>query len=105
MVAPVVLRGAILAGYRARRDGALLEWLRRIRLYCAAGRPINDAALAAAERVESPAFAPAATSINLALAAGRDPLSAAAPHFAGSAARPSSPPSPPPSGEEPPPPI
>ena len=86
VVTPPLLRGAILAGYRVRRDSALLEWLRRIRLYCAAGRPINDAALAAAERVESPAFAPAATSINLALAAGRDPLSAAAPHFAGSAA-------------------
>ena len=56
------------------------------RLYCAAGRPINDAAVAAAERVRTPAFAPAATAINLALAAGRDPLTAAVGHFAGSTA-------------------
>ena len=81
-----LLRGMVLSGYRARRDAALLEWLRRIRLYVAAGRPINDAAVEAAERVEAPAFAPAATSINLALASGVDPLSAAAAHFAGSAA-------------------
>ncbi len=81
-----LLRGMVLAGYRARRDAALLEWLRRIRLFVAAGRPINDAAVEAAERVEAPAFAPAATSINLALAAGRDPLSAASAHFTGSAA-------------------
>ena len=81
-----VLRGIVLAGYRARRDAALLEWLRRIRLFVAAGRPINDAAVEAAERVEAPAFAPVATSINLALASGRDPLSAASAHFAGSAA-------------------
>ena len=81
-----LLRGMVLSGYRARRDAALLEWLRRIRLYAAAGRPINDAAVEAAERVEAPAFAPAATSINLALASGVDPLSAAAAHFAGSAA-------------------
>ncbi|MCE2512585.1 MAG: type II secretion system F family protein [Acidimicrobiia bacterium] len=80
------LCGIVLSGYRARRDAALLEWLRRIRLYVAAGRPINDAAVEAAERVESPAFAPAATSINLALASGVDPLSAASAHFAGSAA-------------------
>ena len=84
--APPVLRGMVLSGYRARRDAALLEWLRRIRLYVAAGRPINDAAVEAAERVEAPAFAPAATSINLALASGVDPLSAASAHFAGSAA-------------------
>lgn len=81
-----LLRQMVLAGFRTRRDEALLEWLRRIRLYCAAGRPINDAALEAAERVESPAFAPAATSINLALASGQDPLGAAAAHFVGSAA-------------------
>ena len=80
------LRGMVLTGYRARRDAALLEWLRRIRLYVAAGRPINDAAVEAAERVESPAFAPAATSINLALASGVDPLSAASGHFVGSPA-------------------
>ena len=83
---PPLLRGLVLSGYRARRDAALLEWLRRIRLYVAAGRPINDAAVEAAERVEAPAFAPAATSINLALASGIDPLSAASAHFAGSAA-------------------
>lgn len=82
----VTLRGIVLAGYRSRRDAALLEWLSRIRLYAAVGRPINDAAVEAAERVESPAFAPAATSINLALAAGRDPLAATASHFAGSPA-------------------
>ena len=81
-----LLRGLVLAGFRSQRDGALLEWLRRTRLYCAAGRPINDAAVAAAERVKTPAFAPAATTINLALAAGRDPLTAASGHFAGSTA-------------------
>ncbi len=86
VAAPPLLRGTVLSGYRARRDAALLEWLRRIRLYVAAGRPINDAAVEAAERVEAPAFAPAATSINLALASGVDPLSAASTHFAGSAA-------------------
>ena len=84
-VAPL-LRRAVLSGFRARRDAALLEWLRRIRLFVAAGRPINDAAVEAAERVEAPAFAPVATSINLALASGRDPLGAASAHFAGSAA-------------------
>lgn len=81
-----LLRGLVLAGFRSQRDGALLEWLRRTRLYCAAGRPINDAAVAAAERVRTPAFAPAATTINLALAAGHDPLAAAVGHFAGSTA-------------------
>ena len=81
-----LLRSMVLSGYQARRDAALLEWLRRIRLYAAAGRPIGDAAVEAAERVEAPAFAPAATSINLALASGVDPLSAASAHFAGSAA-------------------
>ena len=86
VVTAPLLRGIVLSGFRARRDAALLEWLRRIRLFVAAGRPINDAALEAAERVEAPAFAPAATSINLALASGRDPLSAASAHFAGSAA-------------------
>ena len=84
--APPLLRQLVLSGFRTRRDAALLEWLRRIRLYAAAGRPINDAALEASERVASRAFAPAQTSINLALAAGRDPLSAVASHFAGTAA-------------------
>ena len=84
--APPMLRGMVLSGFRARRDAALLEWLRRIRLYVAAGRPINDAAVEAAERVEAPAFAPAATSISLALASGRDPLGAASAHFGGSVA-------------------
>lgn len=83
---PPVLRAAVLAPYRVRRDAALLDWLRRIRLYVAAGRPINDAAVEAAEKVTENAFAPAATSINLALASGRDPLTAAAPHFSGSTA-------------------
>ena len=86
VAASPLLRGMVLSGYRARRDAALLEWLRRIRLYTAAGRPINDAAVEAAERVEAPAFAPAATSINLALASGADPLGAASAHFAGSPA-------------------
>lgn len=86
VAATPLLRKSVLSGYRARRDAALLEWLRRIRLYVAAGRPINDAAVEAAERVDSPAFAPAATSINLALASGQDPLSAAAAHFDGSEA-------------------
>ena len=85
IVSPL-LRAVVLSGYRARRDAALLEWLRRIRLYVAAGRPINDAAVEAAERVEEPAFAPAATSISLALASGHDPLTAASEHFAGSPA-------------------
>lgn len=80
------MRKTVLAGFRVRRDAALLEWLRRIRLYVAAGRPINDAAVEAAERVEAPAFAPTATSINLALASGQDPLTAAADHFEGSPA-------------------
>ncbi len=84
--APLLLRHSVLSGYRVRRDAALMEWLRRIRLYTAAGRPINDAAVEAAELVEAPAFAPVATSINLALASGSDPLSAAAEHFAGSEA-------------------
>lgn len=83
---PPVLRAAVLSPYRVRRDAALLDWLRRIRLYVAAGRPINDAAVEAAEGVTDDAFAPAATSINLALASGNDPLTAAAPHFAGSSA-------------------
>ena len=86
VVATPLLRKVVLVGYRARRDAALLGWLRRIRLYCAAGRPLNDAALEAAEGVRAPEFAPAATSINLALASGRDPLTAASAHFAGSAA-------------------
>lgn len=86
VAAAPLLRGVVLAGFRTQRDGALLEWLRRTRLYCAAGRPINDSAVAAAERVKTPAFAPAATTINLALAAGRDPLAAAVGHFAGSTA-------------------
>lgn len=83
---PRLVRGAVLSTYRVRRDAALLDWLRRIRLYVAAGRPINDAAVEAAERVETDAFAPAAASINLALSSGSDPLTAAAPHFAGSSA-------------------
>ena len=86
VAAAPLLRSLVLAGFRSQRDAALLEWLRRTRLYCAAGRPINDAAVAAAERVEAPAFASAATTINLALAAGRDPLAAAIGHFAGSPA-------------------
>ena len=86
VAAAPLLRSLVLAGYRSQRDAALLEWLRRTRLYCAAGRPINDAAVGAAERVAAPAFAPAATAINLALAGGREPLPAAASHFAGSPA-------------------
>ena len=83
---PPVLRSAVLSPYRVRRDAALLDWLGRIRLYVAAGRPINDAAVEAAERVVSDAFGPAAASINQALSSGGDPLTAAAPHFAGSSA-------------------
>ncbi len=81
-----LIRRSVLSTYRRKRDEALLEWLRRIRLYCTSGRPINDAALEAAEEIEAAAFAPVATSINLALASGRDPLSAAAEHFVGSTA-------------------
>ena len=86
VLVPWALRRLLLASYRLGRDMALMLWLRRIRLYAAAGRPINDAALEAAERVSSPAFAPVATSINLALASGRDPLAAAEAHFVGSPA-------------------
>lgn len=86
VLVPWALRRMLLANYRQGRDMALMVWLRRIRLYAAAGRPINDAALEAAERVTSPAFAPVATSINLALASGRDPLAAAEAHFVGSPA-------------------
>ena len=83
---PRLIRALLMAAYRNGRDMALMLWLRRIRLYAASGRPIGDAALEAAERVSAPAFAPVATSVNLALAAGRDPLAAAEEHFAGSPA-------------------
>ena len=81
--APPALRAMALGGYRAGRDAALLTWLRTVRLYLAAGRPLNAAVVDAAEQVTVRAFAPVATAINRALAAARDPLAAAAPQLEG----------------------
>ena len=39
VAAAPLLRRVVLSGFRTRRDAALLEWLRRIRLFVAAGRP------------------------------------------------------------------
>lgn len=75
---PGVVASAALSGNRRRLDGAVLLWLRRIRLYVAAGRPISLAVLDAAERVSDPAFAPAAGAVNAAVLGGRDPLGAVA---------------------------
>lgn len=73
---PAVIASAVLSGHRRRLDGAVLLWLRRIRLFVAAGRPISVAVLDAAERVTDPAFAPAAGAVNAAVIGGRDPLAA-----------------------------
>ena len=73
---PAVITSAVLSGHRRRLDGAVLLWLRRIRLFVAAGRPIGVAVLDAAERVTDPAFAPAAGAVNAAVIGGRDPLAA-----------------------------
>ncbi len=81
---PAVIASAVLAGHRRRLDGAVLLWLRRIRLFVAAGRPISVAVLDAAERVTDPAFAPAAGAVNAAVIGGRDPLAAVATQLADS---------------------
>ncbi len=75
---PGLMASAVLAGHRRRADGAVLLWLRRIRLFVAAGHPISVAVLDAAERVSDPAFAPAAGAVNAAVLGGRDPLAAVA---------------------------
>ena len=75
---PGLMASAVLSGQRRRLDGAVLSWLRRIRLFVAAGRPISVAVLDAAERVTDPAFAPAAGAVNAAVISGRDPLAAVA---------------------------
>lgn len=75
---PRAVASVVLAGNRRQLDGAVLLWLRRIRLFVASGRPINAAVLDAAERVTDPAFAPAAGAINAAVIGGRDPLAAVA---------------------------
>lgn len=81
---PTVIASAVLSGHRRRLDGAVLLWLRRIRLFVAAGRPISVAVLDAAERVTDPAFAPAAGAVNAAVIGGRDPLTAVAAQLADS---------------------
>ncbi|WP_419839605.1 type II secretion system F family protein [Candidatus Poriferisodalis sp.] len=83
-VVPAVITSAVLSGHRRRLDGAVLLWLRRIRLFVAAGRPIGVAVLDAAERVTDPAFAPAAGAVNAAVIGGRDPLAAVAAQLADS---------------------
>lgn len=81
---PAVITSAVLSGHRRRLDGAVLLWLRRIRLFVAAGRPIGVAVLDAAERVTDSAFAPAAGAVNAAVIGGRDPLAAVAAQLADS---------------------
>ena len=81
---PAAIASAVLSGHRRRLDGAVLLWLRRIRLFVAAGRPISVAVLDAAERVTDPAFAPAAGAVNAAVIGGRDPLAAVAAQLADS---------------------
>ena len=81
---PAVIASAVLSDHRRRLDGAVLLWLRRIRLFVAAGRPISVAVLDAAERVTDPAFAPAAGAVNAAVIGGRDPLAAVAAQLADS---------------------
>lgn len=81
-----VLRAMALARYVRRRDDALLAWLRRIRLFVAAGRPISAAVLDAAERTTEPAFRPIAGTVNYAVTNGLDPLSAVAQRLGGTSA-------------------
>ena len=83
-VLPGLVANSALSSNRRRLDGAVLLWLRRIRLYVAAGRPISAAVLDAAERVSDPAFAPAAGAVNAAVLGGRDPLGAVAAQLADS---------------------
>ncbi len=80
------LRAMAVARYERRRDDALLGWLRRIRLFVAAGRPISAAVLDAAERTTEPAFRPTAGTVNHAVTSGRDPLSAVAQRLGGTSA-------------------
>ena len=79
---PRLIASVVLAGHRRRLDAAVLLWLRRIRLFVAAGRPISAAVLDAAERVADPAFAPAAGAVSAAVIGGRDPLAAVAAQLA-----------------------
>ncbi|MCY3950302.1 MAG: type II secretion system F family protein [Acidimicrobiaceae bacterium] len=81
---PGLAASAALSGNRRRLDDAVLLWLRRIRLFVAAGHPISVAVLDAAERVTDPAFAPAAGTVNAAVLGGRDPLAAVAAQLADS---------------------
>ena len=81
---PGAVASSALSGNRRRLDGAVLLWLRRIRLFVAAGYPISVAVLDAAERVSDPAFAPAAGAVNAAVLGGRDPLGAVAAQLADS---------------------
>ncbi len=79
---PGLVASSALSGNRRRLDDAVLLWLRRIRLFVAAGHPISVAVLDAAERVSDPAFAPAAGAVNAAVLGGRDPLAAVASQLA-----------------------
>ncbi|WP_419944427.1 type II secretion system F family protein [Candidatus Poriferisodalis sp.] len=81
---PGLVATSALSGNRRRLDDAVLLWLRRIRLFVAAGHPISVAVLDAAERVSDPAFAPAAGAVNAAVLGGRDPLAAVAAQLADS---------------------
>lgn len=81
-----VLRAGALARYERRRDAALVDWLRRIRMFVAAGRPISAAVLDAAERTTEPAFRPIAGTVNYAVTNGLDPLSAVAQRLGGTSA-------------------
>lgn len=81
---PGLVATSTLSGNRRRLDDAVLLWLRRIRLFVAAGHPISVAVLDAAERVSDPAFAPAAGAVNAAVLGGRDPLAAVAAQLADS---------------------
>lgn len=81
---PGVAASSALSGNHRRLDDAVLLWLRRIRLFVAAGHPISVAVLDAAERVSDPVFAPAAGAVNAAVLGGRDPLAAVAAQLADS---------------------
>lgn len=83
-----LFRSAVVASFRTARDRALLSWLRRVRLYVAAGSPIAGAVLAAAERVPDRAFGPIRTAVSQALARSRDPLAAVSERLDSSAVRP-----------------
>lgn len=78
----------VAASFQPARDGALLSWLRRVRLYVGAGLPIGAAVLSAAERVPGRAFGPIRTAISQALTQSRDPLLAVSERLEGSAVEP-----------------